>query len=376
MNIKYIFNPEEVTLIIKDYDDLKNKIRAPHREGERSTSFLSARKSPRQIYRILTNLHYNQLQQLLADLNLCIKSGWDQPKLLKTRYEPEFDSAVSELAVAIYFIKSGFKVSGFDDAKEQVPVPDILISNNEFQCECEVYSPRDWDGLEYYKEDLRLSLKNLDIPWDFHFTIRMDIINPFNPDGSLNNFNPWQFSDHYSSPTNRDTIIGPFINEIEINLLQPQNSNLTTKLIDKPRNIITKVLITDLEKSTDSAPSRFGVILGPTLTGYAPEGMFENLVKHRINKKVQRRQTGHSPGEYFEALFIDVSNLAYVGEFYHEFYRKEFSKSINRHLDLTSSGIDLIIFFLPNQSEDRTLEILYVLKHPKLSDDIVKAILR
>jgi len=375
MDIEYIFEPEEIRKIIIDYDHLGNRIGDPNKEGIESTSFPCARKSQRQIYRILTNQHYPQLQELLTDLDLCLKSGWEQPKLLKTRYEPEFDSAVSELIVAVHFIKLGFGISGFDDRKMQDSVPDVLVSRENLQCVCEVYSPRDWDGLEYFKEDLRLSILHLDVPWDFKFTIEMNCIDHFDTNGSLLHFDPWQFSDTYSSPAARDAVIKPFIEEIEDILKRPHTRTLNRRMTDKSNNVLTKVKITNLRKSKCKLPSRFGTILTPTLTGYAPERMFARLIMRRVNNKLLRNQTKAICEGDLKALFIDVSNLAYVSQFGHEYYQKSFLASISRHLDLTCMEMDLVVFFLPSQSKNRQLDTLFVSKKPNISDDIARCII-
>jgi hypothetical protein len=375
MNIEYLFEPEEIREIILDYEYLTNRIGNPNEEGVESTSFPCARKSQRQIYRILTNQHYHQLKRLLTDLDLCLKSGWEQPKLLRTRYEPEFDSAASELIVAVHFIKLGFRVSGFDDRKMQDPVPDVLVSREDLQCVCEVYSPRDWDGLEYFKEDLRLSILHLDVPWDFKFTIEMNCIDRFDANGSLLNFDPWQFSDTYSSPTARRTVIKPFIEEIEDILNKPHPSNFSRRMPDKSNNVSTNVNITNLRKSRSDAPSRFGTVLTPTLTGYAPELMFDRLIMRRVNNKLLRNQTNSICEGSLKSLFIDVSNLAYVSQFGHDYYQKYFLESIDSHLDLASNEMDLVVFFLPSQYKNHPLYVLFVSKKPNISDDLAQCII-
>jgi hypothetical protein len=375
MDIEYLFEPEEIRTTILDYDHLANRIGDPNKEGIESTSFPCARKSQRQIYRILTNQHYPQLQRLLTDLELCLKSGWEQPKLLKTRYEPEFDSAVSELIVAVHFIKLGFGVSGFDDRKMQDSVPDILVSRENLQCVCEVYSPRDWDGLEYFKEDLRLSILHLDVPWDFKFTIEMNCIDRFDTDGSLLRFDPWQFSDTYSIPGARNAVIKPFIEEVEDILKRPHARAFNRIMTDKSNNVSTKVKITNLRKSKCKSPSRFGTILTPTLTGYAPERMFDRLIMRRVKKKLLRNQTKAICDGSLKVLFIDVSSLAYVSQFGHEYYQKCFLESIGRHVDMTSVEMDLVVFFLPSQSKNYPLDTLFVSKKQNISDDVAQGII-
>ena len=126
MNIEYLYNPQEIIQILSDYEFLKKQLKDPEKEGLQSNSFSGLKKTQREIYRILTNLHYEHLNNLLSSLNFCISHGWKNPRLLQTRSEFEFDSLVSELLVATYFAENGYKISSFDHSKDENRVPDLL----------------------------------------------------------------------------------------------------------------------------------------------------------------------------------------------------------------------------------------------------------
>ena len=97
MSIEYLFDPNEIDSILRDYRFIRQKVGALDQEGIPSESFPTLRKTDRELYRILTNRHYPHLRQLLYLLDLCLSKGWEQPTIIRTRSESKFESAVSEL---------------------------------------------------------------------------------------------------------------------------------------------------------------------------------------------------------------------------------------------------------------------------------------
>lgn len=151
MLVEYLFNPDEIDSILYDYRFIRQKIGAPDQEGIPSESFPTLRKTGRELYRILTNRHYPHLRKLLYLLDLCLSEGWEQPTLIRTHSESQFESAVSELLVASYLLNLGFSISSFDSSKGQERVADIsACKDNGLGCLAEVYCPRDWEGLELF----------------------------------------------------------------------------------------------------------------------------------------------------------------------------------------------------------------------------------
>lgn len=349
MQIEYLFKPNQIINIINRYPCIKGKI-DPSKEGAPSTSFPLARKTGREIYRILCNQHYPHLQELLKNLDYCLKKGWEQPTLLRTRSGKEFHSAVSELMVAEHLAKIGFEISSFDQNKKQESVPDLLVTKDNWSCACEVYAPRDWDGLDDFKEDIRLSLLHLDIPWDFVFKIRMKLASNFDGKGHLRNFDPWQFSDNYNDPKRRSQKITPFIDEISDRIQKSNGSRTRNELIDKPNNTITEITVDQIQPNQYCLPARKGGISGPPLTGYAPELMFDRLLQGRIHSKIKKGQAATIKDADLHALFVNVSRLVYKSEFDGSYYLGEFKKSIEKYFYPNSLRVDTVIFFQPNLS--------------------------
>ena len=373
MNIEYLYNPQDIIQTLADYEFLKKKLKDPEKEGFKSKSFSGLRKTQREIYRILTNLHYEHLKNLLSNLNLCISHGWKNPKLLQTRSEFEFDSLVSELLVATYFAKSGYIISSFDHSKDENRVPDLLASTNSVSLVIEVYSPRDWDGLEYYFEDLRLSILHLDLPYDFKFKLKSELVRHFDNNGMLLRFDPWDFSEVYSHKTIRGQRIITIVSEI-INSFKPNRKKIQNDVKELNHNILVKLSIDEISPNKGN-PERHGVILRPTLTGYSPEGMFLNLVRKRIKSKIAMRQTHSIDYCQHRLLFVDVSNLGYITEFKNSYYQKNFAKSLVENLDNNEDYIDAVIFFQPNLTKPSTIDILIVFKQESMPLTKIKDIL-
>ena len=279
MTVEYLFEPCQVSKALLEYKHIRDKMGEPEKEGNPAVTFPNARKTGREIYRILSNQHYTHLQELLSALDLCLNEGWEQPKILKTRSGKEFDSTIAELLVTSHFIKLGFKVSSFEQQKGQESVPDGLAQGSGISCCYEVYAPRDWDGFELFMEDLRLYTIHLDTPWDFHFEISMKSINRFNEEGRIVWFNPWQFSDAYETPAARADKIEPLVSEIGVKLQTAGGKKFRVVLPDDPHSVVTILFIDTIQTSQSATPIRGGSFSGPTLTGYAPESMFDRLIQ-------------------------------------------------------------------------------------------------
>ncbi|MCK4815165.1 hypothetical protein KA005_05290, partial [bacterium] len=372
-HLLYIFEPDQANKVLQKYNSIRNTIGDSRQEGKPTKSFPKARKTGREIYRILCSQHYPHLQELLMDINLCLEKGWDQPKLLKTYSETEFDSAVAELMVAAHFVKLGLNVSSFDQKKGQESVPDILVTGNGVSCACEVYAPRDWDGLEYFMEDMRLNILHLDTPWDFHFEIKMSVISHFDNEGKLLYFDPWRFSDAYENPSLRSRKIECWISDVFMELDISNPKEIRKRFNDDSLNVSTGLSINKIQRSQVPTPVRRGLCLLPTLTGYAPEGMFDRLIQRRILAKIGKKQT--SGFGDCSALFIDISGLGYPTEFRHSFYRKKFVQSITQHLKPDMIEIDMIMFFYPNRSRETGIEFPILFKKAKIPLDNAQCLL-
>jgi len=355
--INYLFLPDSVAEILKKHPLLEEYLGSPYKEGEPSSGFPEARKSPRQIYRILANQHYPHLVELLQALEYCLANGYQNPSLLQTRDQSQFSSSISELLIAKTLIQKGFTVRGFDHTKSQRSVPDILATTNEHSLIIEVYAPRDWEGLDLFLYEIDLYLKYLDRPLDFVFNIDNQLIHRFDKNGKLLHFDPWKFSDAMENRIFRRKSIKNIIDFIEENLVDGCEENLEAIFLYEDFNVKTSLSINRIQKSKQNYPDRRGTFSPPTLTGYAPEGMFDLLVRKRILNKLHQRQTDRMPGNYYRILMVDISHLGYVSEFEHPVYLSKFKQSLQCHLVANQIQADLILFCLPKVKSHDGLKI-------------------
>lgn len=375
MSVEYLFEPDQVRECLGTYKYIRDKIGDPSQEGKPAINFPKARKTDREIYRILSNQHYQHLQEFIRDLDLCLQEGWDQPKLLKIRSEKEFESTIAELVVATHFVKLGFKVSSFDQQKTRYPVPDGLAKRKDISCCFEVYAPRDWDGLRLFVEDLRLYILHLDIAYDFRCEIAMDVINDFDGDGRIVSFNPWQFSDKYETLVARANKIEPFISNVAIELQKAGGRDSRLELLDPSHNIATVLSCDRIQASQKITPSRVVSFSPPTLTGYAPEFMFDRLIQNRIIKKIGKEQTKTIGTGSICALFVDISHLEYQTEFKDPLYGKHFQESVGNHLDLNTTQTDIVLFFSIDRSQHTGIEVPILIKKTSVQDEDIRKLL-
>lgn len=347
MDLEYLFDPEAVAGILQLCPSLRQRLPDPADEGREAIHF-KARKTARQIYRILSNQHYAHLQRLLETLEFCLTSGYEQPKLLKTRARQDCGSALAELFVAEFFIRHGFNVKGLEQEKGSTSVPEMVVELGALSLSVEVYSPRDWGGLDDFQDELRLGIRYLDIPWDFRFKIRTELLEKFDSDGKLLHFDPWQFSDAFENPRQRLAKIVPILSDIQTSLTGSRE-NRTIWRADENHNILTEIQIEKIRESQHHLPCREGFELSISQGGYAPEGMFDQVIERRVLKKIKKGQAQSLPGKHVRALFVDLSRLGYSSEFEHPWYLRRFQQSVEKHLDPAVVNIDWVVFFSPGR---------------------------
>jgi hypothetical protein len=371
MTIEYIYDPESVEGVLARYPLIRQEIKKS--EAQETENFPNARKTFRQIYRVLSNTHYPHLCDLLDSLEYCLASDWRQPRLLKTRGD-DFGSAVSELYVAKWFLRNGFAVRGFDDAKGTGPVPDMLVQAKNFSLVAEIYCPRDWDGLEQFEDELRLGILHVDLPWDFCCELEIGPISEFGPDGKPLLFDPWQFSNANDTPQKRLQIIEPILTKVKTHL-----QTLTEPFFHieaNARSISILARFKEVRRSIGRVPSRDIYVSAPTLSGYAPERMFGELLRNRITQKIRKGQLQSASGETLKALIVDVSRLGYVAQFEHNWYLSQFRQAVKKYLNLTTMGIDLVLFCLVGSSDVLGVRVLMKIRKPGLEDDLIDRLLQ
>lgn len=368
MALEYIFDPQDVSRSLQAHSYLRERLGDPKNEGVKSVHF-QARKTRREIYRVLSNQHYEDLVDLLGSVEYCLKGGFESPKLLKTNVRQDFASCVSELLLAKYFLQQRLSIRSLESGKRNTVVPDLLVESA-VPVSVEVYTPRDWVGMNDFVEDLRIGILHLDLPWDFRFEISIELISRLDDDGKPQWFNPWDFSDATATPKQRFRKIAPFLDEIEARLTK-YKQGFSIRRLDHEHNVSVELRFENIQKSEGNLPARSGGFLVPTLTGHAPEGMFDQLVEKRLAKKIRRAQAQSIKTEGLSGLFVDVGRLGYPDEFSHPWYLNRFSQSLEKHLEHGDSVIDMIVFYLPRLDKKTDTRFPLVFLKPGIDRDVL-----
>jgi len=157
---------------------LRSAIPDPAQEGEESAAYAGMRKSERQVYRVLSNVHYEHLDALLRSLDLCIGRGFTQPTILRTGARGPVVSALGA-ARRRALARRSFEVDALDLAKRSDPVPEFVARKDTLAIAVEVYAPLKWEGLDELMDELSSGIKNLDLPLDYRFEARVEQLEQF-----------------------------------------------------------------------------------------------------------------------------------------------------------------------------------------------------
>lgn len=327
--IDFLFDPDDASRIIAELPSLSALLGDPHLEGEPALNLPGARKSGRELYRVLGNTHYPHLARLLETLDACAGAGFTQPELLRTRGRRPFVEGLAELHAAEHFRQQGRAISGFDDTKGNDPVPDILVEGNGVTAVVEVYCPQAWPGLQAYTDAIRDRVKNLDRGFDFAFRVEHDQLERFGPDMRLLHLHPGVLSDGLDEQA-RLQAIGALITELEAALDAgvPPKAHFEFPAI----NLVTTIELTGVTPASAPVPARGGVVGGPGNGTHRPEMMFTDIVGRVIDKLEERQAVGVMPGAV-PVPVVELSQSDLTSELRHQtFYRPEFEKTIDAQL--------------------------------------------
>ena len=324
-------------------------------------AYSNFRKTSKQIYRILSNQHYPHLRNLLREIEFSLSKGIEQPKIIRTNSPKDFHSSISELLLANFFAKNGFHVSSFDGRKGNSPVPDIHLSHGELSVIAEVYSPLNWDGFGLFFDELNYELKNLDSPFDFDYQISYELIKHLDSNFNLLMFDPWRFSDSFRLPSERLSYIFPLLEKVQFRMENSLQSGFKESISVESCNTVINIELKKIKKSKNDVLNRSGVLLS-SLSGYAPEGMFRNLIKRGVKEKDKKNQVGSILGNHYRVLIVDVSGLGYLSSFENEFYLEAFDKALLEEFPLNTMNADLLLFAEVNVEPSKLFSYLYSFK--------------
>jgi len=310
-----------------------------------SKNFPSARKSFREIYRILGSKHS---QELLPALEKCLANDFEPIGLFKPA-AAEFCSTLSVVFAARWFLERGYAVRGCDSQRGQERIFDFIARNSDNNFLIEVYSPRSWEGFHDFEDELRLTLGHIDCPYDFSYHVNINLAQPDFERGILH-FDPWEFSEAMETPDRRFAII----RQIRDGVLEKLGTATSpfafdTDVTGKRSTTRISIKVKDISRNLGRLPARSGLQFF-SLSGYAPERMFDHVLQRRVvGKKLHRGQLPHKkPKDGVRVLLIDLTRLTFLtDEPQYPAYRKFFLDSIERHLLKrigAEQAVDLIIF--------------------------------
>jgi hypothetical protein len=289
---------------------------------------------------VLGNVHYPHLRQLLRTLEFCLERGVTQPNILRTRARKSFTESLSELHAAEHFLLRTFRVTALDATKGDASVPDLLVSGQAVEMAVEVYCPRQWEGLDDFVDDLKDGLKNLDIGFNYEFRADISQLEHFNGAGELVQLHPVDLA-HGLDTTTRAVLVSDLLGELSAKLDDAIPS--VTAARDRPDlNLKVSVTLRAIQPSKDPIPLRRGVISPPSISGYAPEAMFDRLVGRRVRAKAAKGQAvGQAP---CSLLIVDLSHSQLTRELEHSVYRAQFEQTLRARLGECLLGYDLVAF--------------------------------
>ena len=173
-----VLDPVYVAEVPGGLPHLRSAIPDPAQEGEESAAYAGMRKSERQVYRVLSNVHYEHLDALLRSLDFCIGRGFTHPTILRTAARGPVVSALGA-ARRRALARRSFEVDALDLAKRSDPVPEFVARKDTLAIAVEVYAPLKWEGLDELMDELSSGIKNLDLPLDYRFEARVEQLEQF-----------------------------------------------------------------------------------------------------------------------------------------------------------------------------------------------------
>jgi hypothetical protein len=254
---------------------------APERDGEAAKWFDFLRKSERQLYRVLGNMHYDHLAALLRSLDHCLERGFRQPRLLRTRARSSFAADLAELSVAEHFALLGAELSSFDEKKGGDPVPDLLVNKDGFLVAVEVYCALPWENLDGFRDELSARGQERRPAMDFVFRLEFTQLRQFDDMHRLLYLNEGALDE---LSTRRADLVADVVAELTAMLDDPPSSVAFARDLDD-MNLRISVALDGIEYTRDRLPARAGFVGGPSTSG-----------AHREARRGQRTQ-GTSPDD-------------------------------------------------------------------------------
>ncbi len=327
----FLFDPARVDRVLAVMPALRAQLQAPASEGL-VAAVAGLRKTRREVYRLLANPHYRHLRETLRVIENTLAAGCDLGDLLSTSRHSQFSSRLSEAWAADHFLLKGFAVRTSPRTGNRGA--DLVVERKELSATIEVYSPRIWEALDDWMLELQDELKNLDEPFDFILDVNVQA-----PHG----VDPWTVA--RALDLTAQDVIDAAVSDL-VSALRAGEVGVARSYQHGNTGLETTVELREVHEDEGGKARALGVGR-PSLSGYAPEGMFERLVHQNVlRRKAGKRQT-QAATTRLRGMIVDLSRTQIAHDLRHDFYRTK-AQAILEPVDVGAVGLDFIAFCGPN----------------------------
>jgi hypothetical protein len=325
--VDFLFEPDRVERRLQLLPAIAGQLAPPSEEGAPATADPPMRKSPREIYRLLGNAQMPHLRPALLAVENCIASGVALPELFSSQRHEQFSSHLTEAVAADHFLLKGFTVTKVP--RQNTRTADFVVSDGQLDATVEIYSPREWEALADWETALWDAVKNLDVAQVFRASVNTN---------ASHGTDPWSIA-RALRHTGAEVL-----QAIEADLLQHLASGSGTfeKTYKHTPYEITTTVELEVLAARGHYRERFIFRGSPTITGYAPEGMFNRIVTHKLRKKARRGQA-QAGSTRLHGLLVDLQRSAIADDLRAEPYRTLAEQSAAT-VDLDRLGLDFVAF--------------------------------
>jgi hypothetical protein len=333
----FLFAPAAVAGTLVELPALRAALIDPGREGEPSEAFAGMRKTRRQIYRALVyHEEIPALRELLERVDHWLARGFVATKL-RGADRAQYRSALAELEVADHFDARDLSVTPAEPGAAGGAVADMVVNANGLRAVVEVHSPPEWQGLNALREEAWDTLRNVDLPYAFHFDINVKQSQPIGERGSVP-LHPDVLSAALALAAERIRLLQPLFTEL-FDRLASGDPEAVGRVDAETLNLVVTAELSNVEPVAEFAP-RSGAWSINGLGGYRPEVMFDALLE-RVARKARRRQAS-SEGA-LEVLVVDMSRSELEAELTSEaYYQPRFADSLRRFADRWGAPSDIL----------------------------------
>lgn len=311
--------------------ELSAQLQPPATEGGASSSYPTLRKTSRQVYRLLTNVHYRNLRDGLRAIESTHAAGCRFDRLLVTDVYEQFQSHMFEVRAAELFLCRSFDVASIPRAQGRTA--DLHVTGHGIDATVEVFTRREWLGLASWTDGVRDDLKNIDHPVDFALSVSTE-------SRASRLWSPWELSDAFATTGNRvlAEIAADF--EVAVEALTPFRKTY----LHADTDLETLVEIYELRRSGD-APRRRLSISTPGFGGYSPAGMLRRIVDGPLREKAGRGQA-QTAASGLRCLVVDLSRSGIAQDLRHPAHARQ-AQEVVADVDPTEFDLDLVAFYRP-----------------------------